>query len=106
MWTFLKQQQQRGAQLHARAGKTRQARDAPDEAVADRSAQQHDRTDQDLGAKPRPGDYPATRLEDREGDITPSAPDPHVAWDEVVQPEPRGERRKVSDDDQPLPEGK
>ena len=95
MWTFLRQQQQRGAQLHAR---DRQMGEAPADAVADRSAQEHDRA-----ADPaQPGDYPTTRVEDREGDITPSAPEAAVDWDEVVQPE----RADETDDDLPLPEGK
>jgi len=76
----------------------------PAEAVKDRSAQEHDRADQAVspGETPKPSVYPAGRLEDEEGDDTPSAPNPHVDWDDVVQP-PSGARTRK---DQPLPEGK
>ena len=43
MWTLHKQLQHCGAQLHARAGKPRQAGEAPAEATRDRAAQEHDR---------------------------------------------------------------
>lgn len=102
MWTRLQQQQQRGQQLHARSGKARQAGEAPAEAVAGREAQEHDFADQDAGVPPNvpPAIYPAGRLQDEEGDNTPSAPDPQVDWDNVVQPE------TARDDDLPLSEGK
>jgi hypothetical protein len=95
MWTLHKQQQHRGAQLHARS---RQAGQAPSEATRDRAAQEHDRAgDQAL----QPGEYPASPIEHRDQDITPDAPEPQAAWDEVVQPEPRRGR-----DDRSLPEAK
>lgn len=104
MWKFLKEQQQRGSQLHTRADGARQG-EAPAEAVAGRSAQDHDYADlQVSGGEPhRDIDYPATEPPEREGDITPSAPEPQVEWDEVVQPE---RRREQGDGDLPLPEGK
>ena len=76
----------------------------PAEAMADRSAQEHDRADQDvsLESAPRQPVYPAGRLQDEQGDNTPSAPEPHVDWDDVVQP-PHGVQ---ADEDLPLPEGK
>jgi hypothetical protein len=78
MWTLHKQQQHRGAQLHARSGKARQA----GEATRDRAAQDHDRAgDQTL----QPGDYPASPLAHRDRDTAPGTPDR---------------------DDEPLPEGK
>jgi hypothetical protein len=97
MWTMHRQQQQRGAQLHAR-----RRGEPPEEAVEDRAAQEHDRADQDvsLESAPKQPVYPAGRLEDEKGDNTPSAPDPHVDWDDVVQP-PRGVRSRED-----LPEGK
>ena len=76
----------------------------PAEAMADRSAQEHDRADQDVSlesASKQPV-YPAGRLRDEQGDNTPSALDPRVEWDDVVQP-PHGVR---ADEDLPLPEGK
>ena len=99
-WTLHRQQQQCGAQLR---NKARQPGEVPKEAVADRAAQDHEHA----GGRPRPGDYPADRIEDRDQDITPSAPEPRVDWDEVVQPErrePAGAREDF--DDLPLPEGK
>lgn len=84
MWTLHKQQQHRGAQLHARAGKQRQPGEAPDEATRDRAAQEHDRAgDQSL----QPGDYPASPIENGDHDNTPNAPEAAVEWDDVVQPE-------------------
>lgn len=85
MWTIMPQQQQRGVQIRRRG-------EAPEEAVKDREAQDHDRADQDVspGDTPRPPVYPAGRLEDEDGDNTPSAP----ASD------------KRAGEDLPLPEGK
>ena len=76
----------------------------PAEAVADRSAQDHDMADQDVSLKSAPQQpvYPAGRLQDEQGDNTPSAPEPQVNWDDVVQP-PHGVQ---ADEDLPLPEGK
>lgn len=102
MWTRLRQQQQRGAQLGTRAGKPRKGGAAPAEAVEDRAAQQHDEADQQVapGEPAKPPVYPAGRLQDEQGDNTPSAPlDPRVEWDDVVQP------YGVKDEDEP-PEGK
>lgn len=102
MWTRLRQQQQRGAQLGARPGKARKPGEAPAEATKDRAAQEHDAADRQVapdeaGKAPV---YPAGRLKDERGDNTPSAPlDPRVEWDDVVQP--YGAR----DEDEP-PEGK
>ena len=79
-WTLHRQQQQCGAQLH---NKAIQPGEAPEEAVAGRKAQDHEQA----GERLQPGDYPASRIEDRDDDITPSAPEPDVQWDEVVQPE-------------------
>ncbi len=94
-----RQQQQRGAHIRSRGhGK------APAEAIKDRSAQTHDRADQDVSPESakKPPVYPAGRLEDETGDNTPSAPEPRVDWDDVVQP-PSGVRSRK---DLPLPEGK
>ena len=105
MWTLHKQQQHCGAQLHVRAGKPRRDGEAPEEAVADRAAQQHEQADRDAGGGPlQPGAYPASALEHGDSDNTPTAPEAQVDWDTVVQPErhapgPEG-------DDEPLPEGK
>jgi hypothetical protein len=95
-WTLHRQQQQCGAQLPNQTG---QPGAAPREAVADRRAQDHEQAGDQL----QPGDYPASRIEDRDGDITPSAPEPEVQWDEVVQPE-----RQVGEASHDLepPEGK
>jgi hypothetical protein len=57
--------------------------EAPDDAVNDRDAQQHDRA----GGQPEAGNYPSDSIENREGENTPDAADPHVEWDERVQPE-------------------
>ena len=101
MWTLLRQQQQRGAQMPPKAGA------APAEAVAGREAQEHDRADLDTGgALLQPGEYPASALEQRDGDVSPSAPAPAGDWDEVVQPEHGEARPDEGRDDQPLPEGK
>jgi hypothetical protein len=99
METRHRRQQRRGAQ-----NRSREHGEPPAEAVKDRSAQAHDRADQDASPEnaPKPPVYPAGRLEDETGDNTPSAPDPRVEWDDVVQP-PRGVRVRK---DQPLPEGK
>lgn len=104
-WTWLRQQQQRGAQLH---NKPRRLGEAPAEAVEGREAQDHEQADLDVsGGEPQRGiDYPATNPPDRKGDITPSAPEPSVAWDDVVQPEKRKSARGGASDDLPLPEGK
>ena len=94
MWTFLRQQQQRGAQLPMRSR-------PPTEAVKDREAQEHDRADLDVqGGRLRQGSYPATPIEHLDGDDTPTTPSSYVSWDEIVQPE------KKRDDDLPPPEGK
>jgi len=102
MWTLFRQQQQRGAQLHARGGAPRQPGEPPAEAVEDRGAQAHDLADQDVSLESAPDQpvYPAGRIEDEQGDNTPTAPDPRVDWDDVVQPRDR------KADDLPLPEGK
>lgn len=100
MWKRLRQEQQRGAQLHAREGRVRQPGEAPAEAIEDRDAQLHDEADQQVapgGAEPPV--YPAGRLEDETGDNTPTLPEPKTAWDGAVQPQ----GRKDAD---PLPEGK
>ena len=81
-WTLFRQQQQCGAQLH---NKARQPGEVPAEAAEGRAAQDHEQA----GGTPQAGDYPASPLEDRDRDITPSAPAPRVQWDEVVQPERR-----------------
>jgi hypothetical protein len=81
-WTLHRQQQQCGAQLHNKAA---QPGEAPREAVKERGAQDHEQA----GERLQPGDYPASRIEDRDDDTTPSPPEPEVRWDEVVQPERR-----------------
>ena len=96
MWTLLRQQQQRGVQLPE---DKRRPGEAPAEATEDRAAQDHEHA----GGEPGAGRYPASRIEDREGDVTPDAPEPSVDWDEVVQPE---KAKQVDFDKQPLPEGK
>ena len=116
VWTFLRQQQQRGAQFPnggPNAAKPRQADEAPREAVAGREAQDHDYADLAVsdGEPRRDIDYPATNPPERSGDITPSAPDAEdkrVEWDEVVQPERTRDEADMTDegDDLPLPEGK
>ena len=105
-WKRFSQQQQRGAQLHARPG------DAPKEAVKDRDAQQHELADMQVAQTDEPQrgiDYPATNPPDRKGDITPSAPteaEKQVDWDEVVQPEHHPQVAEEFDEDMPAPEGK
>ena len=94
MWTRLRQQQQRGAQLGSR-----RPGEAPKEATRDRSAQDHE----EAGGAPRPGKSPASPIENRDQDTTPAAPEPHAGWDEVVQPERAKDKTR---DDLPLPEGK
>ena len=80
-WARHRQQQQCGAQLH---NKPRQAGEVPKEAAEGREAQDHEQAGEVL----QPGDYPASAIENRGQDETPSAPDdPRVEWDEVVQPE-------------------
>ena len=96
MWILHRQQQQCGAQMPARADKARLPGEVPAEAVADRSAQEHDRT----GGAVEPGAYPASALENRGEDT--AVTEASVAWDEVIQPEPRSR----APDDLPLPEGK
>ena len=89
-WMLHRQQQQCGAQLPKRPDE-RQLGEAPAEAVEGREVQDHEQAGETL----QPGDYPASRLEDRARDpsttlrtgITPHAPEPRVQWDEVVQPE-------------------
>lgn len=78
-------QQQRGAQAEPR-----KSGEAPEEAVADRAAQDHDYADLDASPDGEPRediDYPADFIQHRDGDITPDAPDPDVDWDARVQPE-------------------
>jgi len=98
-WTLFTPQQQRGAQLHNRADGTTQ----PGEATRARAAQDHELPGADAVPK---GGYPASRLQDRKGDNTPTAGDPRVEWDDVVQPERQvGEASHDMSDEQP-PEGK
>jgi hypothetical protein len=104
MWTRMRQQQQRGAQLPERR-RARQAGAAPAEAIRDREAQEHDRADLAVaGGTAQPGPYPASPITSG-GDNTPSAPggEPRARWDDVVQPQrPRGR----PSDELPEPEGK
>ena len=83
-WMLHRQQQQCGAQLPKRPGE-RQLGEVPSEAVEDREVQDHEQAGETLP----PGDYPASPLEDRDEDITPTATEPRDQWDEVVQPERR-----------------
>lgn len=103
MWTRHKQQQQRGVQFKPQD-------DAPQEAVKDRSAQNHEQAvvavSPPEAGEPAPGDYPASRMQDGDSDNTPSAPAPTVDWDELVQPEQQQGKTGRADDDLPLPEGK
>ena len=104
VWTLHRQQQQCGAQIpnpSTRSG-SRQPDEVPKEATKGRAAQDHEQAGEALP----PGDYPASRVEDRDQDITPTAPDPHVEWDEVVQPERQVGEASHDLDDQPDPEGK
>ena len=94
VWTLHRQQQQCGAQV-------RRPGEAPREAVRGREAQDHEQA----GGAPQPGESPASRIEDRDQDNTPSAPDDAgLEWDDVVQPE--RQRRSGGFDRLPLPEGK
>jgi hypothetical protein len=62
--------------------------EAPADATDGRAAQQHDLAYEQTGGEAQPGLYPANSVADRDGgDITPDAADPHVEWDERVQPE-------------------
>ena len=65
----------------------REPGEPPADATAGRSAQDHELADIETGGEPRPGLYPADAIENRDGDITPDAPDPQVEWDARVQPE-------------------
>ena len=106
VWKWHPQQQQRGAQLDPLKGKRRAGGEAPAEAVAGREVQDHDADLQVSDGEPQRGiDYPATNPPERKGDITPTAAEPHVEWDDVVQPE-RHSRQGQTADDLPLPEGK
>jgi hypothetical protein len=67
--------------------------DAPADATEDRGAQDHELADVETGGEAQPGLYPADDLPERAGDINPDAPDPHVEWDERVQPERADERQ-------------
>jgi len=112
-WNLMPQHQQRGSQLGDKP------RSAPREAVEGRAAQEHDLADLEVAGTTEPQraiDYPADRLPEREGDITPTLGDGDTqSWDDVVQPEnharqaqPQGEAREAGagDDEEPLPEGK
>lgn len=118
-WTRLSQQQQCGAQLRDRKRQARGAGEAPAEAVAGREVQDHDYADLQVSdGEPQRGiDYPATNPPERQGDITPSAPEPQVHWDDVVQPERHSRQSEAPGrplraqgqrlpEGQPLPEGK
>jgi hypothetical protein len=83
VWTLFRQQQQCGAQMPARTDRERRLGQAPGEATRDRAAQDHEQAGETLP----PGGYPASRIEDRDQDNTPTAPEPSVEWDDVVQPE-------------------
>lgn len=98
-WNPMPQPQQRGSQASGGG--------APREAVADRSAQQNDEADQQVGGGPARGiDYPASEPAQRRGDITPTPRErDDRSWDDVVQPE-RTETAEAERDDEPLPEGK
>jgi len=69
----------------------------PADAIEDRAAQDHEQADSATGGSPQPGRYPADRIEQREGDIAPAAPDPRVDWDTRVQPERPEERDSETD---------
>jgi hypothetical protein len=99
MWTRFQEQQQRGAQMPKR-----RAGAAPGEAVAGREAQDHEHAALDVaGEQAGPGESPASPLENREQDITPTVPQPRTSWDEVIQPE-RAIREETPARDRPLPE--
>ena len=89
-WTLHQQQQQRGAQL-PKGG-------APAETVRDRAAQDHEQAGGTPQAGAQAGDYPASPIENRDGDNTPSAGDPRVEWDEVVQPQPQAGETELEED--------
>jgi hypothetical protein len=100
MWTRLQQQQQRGAQMP----KHRQG-EAPAEAVAGREAQEHEHAALDVaGEIGAAGESPASPLENREQDITPTVPEPRTSWDEVVQPERRPQHGPAERGDRSRPE--
>ena len=66
----------------------RKTGETPGDAVSGRDAQQNDQAYEQAGGEGEPGLYPANSVADRDGgDITPDAADPHVEWDERVQPE-------------------
>jgi len=88
-WTLFTPQQQRGAQLHNRLGETPQ----PGEAVKDRAAQDHEQA----GGLTQPGEAPASRLQDKDDDNTPTARNPRVEWDDVVQPERQEEASELTE---------
>ena len=74
--------------------------DPPADATNGRSAQDHEYADVETGGRPQPGRYPADGIEERDGgDVTPDASDPHVEWDERVQPERPDERDPESDNE-------
>ena len=99
-WKLFQQQQQRGAQLPGEQ-RQRRAGEVPAEAVEGREGQDHEQA----GEQPRPeAGYPASELANRDDDITPTAREPEVDWDEVVQPEKAPQAGEF--DDRPLPEGK
>jgi hypothetical protein len=110
MWTLHGQQQQRGAQLHARGGPptgraSRRPDEAPAEAVAGREAQEHEHAALDVaGEMATAGESPASPLENREHDITPTVPEPRTSWDEVVQPERRPQHGSTERGDRSRPE--
>jgi hypothetical protein len=61
--------------------------ETPDDAVADREAQEHDLAYEDTGGEPEAGFYPSDDIEDRKGENTPAAAHPTVEWDTRIQPE-------------------
>ncbi len=65
----------------------RKSSSPPADATDDRAAQKHDLAYEETGGETAPGFYPAEAIPEREGDITPDAADPHVTWDNRVQPE-------------------
>ena len=104
VWSIHRQQQQCGVQMPPRADGDRQLGEVPAEAVADRAAQDHEQAGE---AAPPEAGYPASPIERSDQDNTPSAPEPRVAWDDVVQPQrqQRGERADEAADDFPPTEG-
>ena len=104
VWSIHRQQQQCGVQMPPRADGDRQLGEVPAEAVADRAALDLE----ECGVNSRPEScYPADPIERSDQDNTPSAPEPRVAWDDVVQPQrqQRGERADEAADDFPPTEG-